>query len=276
MILLIILRLLAPMPSYGYVLEGPHILDIMISNFKAAKTLRVQQKTVVWQVGISQKLVELDETLSFIYPGQFRSDARYEDTNRIFVVSHGHALTVVDEKIVSKKEGRYDKYKDPLLYFTRTKMLKALLSLGVDIGITSLGRFDDKVAYVIGANYPDTSVSQLWVDKESFLPLRLLVVNKRRGVANEFSKIEFIYKNWQKFKKFWYPMLIETYHNHKLIRRMNVRNVKVNESFSKDLMNLRRLSTLYSEERKQPVSPPSDEIDEMQQVIDEFKKKFEP
>ena len=38
-------------------------------------------------------------------------------------------------------------------------MEKELPVLGVDIDVSSLGRFQDKIAYVVGARYPDESGS---------------------------------------------------------------------------------------------------------------------
>ncbi|HTO99481.1 MAG TPA: hypothetical protein VMK66_20675 [Myxococcales bacterium] len=51
----------------------------------------------------------------------------------------------------------------------------AALAAGANPGAgTSLSRFDDRVAYVLGAGARDTAVPQLWIYKDSFAPARLI------------------------------------------------------------------------------------------------------
>lgn len=259
---------------HAYVLEGPHVLDLMVQRLSGAKTLRVLQNVEIQDADVTQHPVELAETLSYIYPNRFRSDAWYQGTNRIYVASFGQFLTVIDTQITSNKEGRFERYIDPLLHQTRTAMLKSLLAAGIDVGITSLGKIEASTAFVIGAQYPDSSVSQLWVDKESFLPLRLIIVEKGSGDGRQ--RLEFVYRNWQSFGKTWYPMLIETYRDDILLRRAQARNVMVNNDFSPQLLDIANLIGLYGTEGQGQKQERQPDTDDVQRTIDDFRKKFEP
>lgn len=261
----------------AYVLGGPHALTLMVKALSGADTLRVEQQVVIEDPVLAEHPLELTETLSFIFPERFRSDTRYENTSRIFVSSHGQSLTVIDGRIVSNQAGQFDRYKDLLLYHSRDLLLKALLLDHVDVGVTSLGRFDEHIAIVIGAQYPDESVPQVWVDKERFLPLRWIHYPGTHNEAGEPDCLEFIYRNWRKWGEVWYPSLIESYHNRRLMRRMRVNSVQVNASFSDQLLSITHLISIYSQpEPSPPVSSPEGGVGEIEKTIDDFKKKFEP
>lgn len=273
-------------PSAGYVLKGPHILDLMVKKLAGAQTLQVEQQVLVEDPAISLVPVELNETLSFILPGQFRSDIRYEDTHRIHVQAHGSYLTIVDEEIVSEFAGRFDRYKDLLLYKSRHALHRALSIHGVDVGTTSLGRMEDRIVYVIGAAYPDDSASQLWVDKERLIPLRWINVFPSVDNAGEPERLEFVYRNWQNVDGVLYPMEIETFHNQRSIRRIRVTRVQANAVIAGELLNIAHLKTVYKEKEALPPAdqiPDTDadtdadaDVDEVQRTLEDFRKKFEP
>jgi outer membrane lipoprotein-sorting protein len=256
----------------GNVLTGPHILELMVQALSNAQSLRVEQTVVVEDKAVADHPLELTETLSYAFPDRYRSDTRYKETDRIHVVAQGQALTVIDGRRTSDATGRFDRYKDLLLYRSRSMLHKILLSHGVDVGKTSLGRSDDRIVYVIGAQYPDMSSSQVWVDKERFLPMRWLQVSP----TDPNDQLEFVYSDWQKKGDLWYPLQIETIHNQILIRRIRVTQIQVNVSLAPDLFDLPRLMDTYPQDAPAGTSPPpdSDASQEVQQTIEEFRKKF--
>ncbi len=261
----------------AFVPQGPYIIDMMVSKMGKAASLRVQQKVQVEDQNISDHAVELNETVSYLFPERFRSDTWYQNTNRVHVSDRTEALTIVEDTIVSRQGNRFDRYKDPLLFRSRELLHKMLLIHGVDVGISSLGRFDDHIAYVIGARYPDESVSQIWVDKERLLPLRWICIYHPENPSAETERVEFVYRNWQKFANdLWYPMRIESYSNQQLIRIIEVRHVQVEASFSPELLNIAYLRSVYKASRTDvQTGKDSSEADEVQRTIDDFKKKFE-
>jgi outer membrane lipoprotein-sorting protein len=262
----------------AYVLEGPHVLELMARKLSGVSTMRVHQQVIVDDPAISAEPVVLDETLSYLFPTQFRSEIIHQNSQRIHVVSHGQALTIVDNKITADTQRRSDWYKDLLLYNSARLLHKMLATAGVDVGISSLGRRGDRIVYVIGANYPDESVSQVWVDKDQLLPLRWLIVRKAPGSTDAADRWEFVYTDWQKVDGVSYPFGIETIHNDQRIRRIRVTKVDANAVIDKELVNISQLQSTYpSAEVPAPLEhQPDPGIDEVQRTIEDFKKKFEP
>jgi hypothetical protein len=105
----------------------------------------------------------------------FRSDILSENTQKIHVVSKGRELTIIDGKIADDFQSVFDIYKDLILYRSRILLQKRLDMLGVDGSISSLGRFRGKIAYIVGAQYPDESASQVWLNKDTFRPIRWIM-----------------------------------------------------------------------------------------------------
>ncbi len=258
----------------AYVLKGIHILDLMIRNLGKDKRLLVSQKLVFHGSNPERESIELYETLRYVFPETFRSDIFSGNTQRINIVSKGIVLTVIDQKIVTESETKFDYYKDILLYHSRILIKNRLSLLGVDVSVSSLGRFHDKIAYVIGAEYPEESTSQLWVDKESFLPIRWLIIGKSGERDDDFLEIRYL--KWRKIKKTWYPMRIELFQNDVLVREIKVNNIKVNPFFHKDLFDIRKLKLkCLSAVPVLPSKYESSEFDDVRETIEDFRKMFE-
>lgn len=268
--------MLAP-SAEAYVLEGPHVLDLMTRKKSPPQTLLVEQQVVIEDPALSDQPIELKEILRYSFPDTFRADTQHELTHRILVVAGRQALIVVDDQIISNQQGRFDHYKDVLLYRSQQLLHRALIAQHVDVGRTSLGRWDDHIVIVIGAQYPDESVSQLWVDKELFLPLRWIIVATDTSKDQEASRLEFIYRDWRKINKVWHPMQIETTLNQKRIRMVRVKTVKKDVVLDAELFNISNLMTLYEPaEPEEPQPKTESELDEVERTIEDFRKKFEP
>lgn len=264
-------------PAHGYVLPGPQILSLMSKKIRGFKTLRVDQRVTVMDSTVSAEPINLHETQNYIFPDYFRSDIVHQTTRRIHVFSRGQALTVVGDTIRADGQAHYDQYKDLLLFNSAYLLQKTLYSHRIDVGITSLGRLGDQVVFVIGARFPDESVSQVWVDHERFVPLRWLNVQQSAGGDTE-DRWDFIYSHWQKVDGAHYPFKIETFHNQQLIRRIEVTKVDADAAIDGELFNISRLRAVYEHQPAQPddKKPPPSDMEEVQRTIEDFKKKFEP
>ena len=261
-------------PTNAYVLPGPYILKLMTQNLGKAKSLLVYQTLVIHDDTPQKSGVELSETLRYVFPEKFRSDTSSENVHRIHVLSKGKAVTVIDGKIADESDNRYDRYKDILLFKPREILQKKLSLLGVDVTVSSLGRFQGKPAYVLGAQYPDETVPQVWLDKDTFRPFRWIMTGKA-GESQENS-LEVRYFEWRKVHRTWYPMRIEFFATGILVREIHVQNIKVNSSFSKELFDINHLKSLYPQgvpvEQKQENK---EDLNEVQKTIEDFKKLYE-
>jgi hypothetical protein len=299
--------------THAYVLQGPHVLDLMIENLGKAKSLFVSHKIIYYRAdyvddsellspnsesgpssdvvdisdswgqsennfadGMAQidETMELDGSLRYIFSQAFRSDARSNDSERIYIFSDGKSLTLIDGNSVPGAANRFDLYKDILFYHSRVALVDRLLQLGVDVTISSLGRFEEKIAFVIGAQYPDESVPQVWIDQETFLPLRWII----HGVdpAGESDTLEIRYLIWWKTGKIRYPSRIEFYQDGHLVRVNQAINLEENPTFPKELFDIDYLKTAFSREPVQPIVPGEpEEPSEVEKTIEEFRRIFE-
>lgn len=254
----------------AYVIPGPHVLELMIEKLGRGKSLLISQKLSIYDVSHKKNIIELRETLKYSFPEKFRSEIQSENAKRIYVFSLGAALTVIDDKIVSNTETRFDCYKDVFLYRSRILLQNRLSLLGVDTSVSSLGRFQNKTAYVIGAKYPDESVSQIWLDKNTFQPVRWIIIDNK---SNK-DVLEIRYGDWKQTHKAWYPMRIKFYHNDILVREIYADKIKINPSFSDELFDIEHLKSVYlnlgSVEKDN-----SQGLNDIQKTIKEFKKLYE-
>jgi len=263
-------------PANAYVLQGPHLLELMIKNIGTTKSLFVSQKLVFYDDSFQGGSIELKETLKYIFPEKFRSDIVSKNSKRIHVVSKGRSLTVIDGKTVAGHETLFDRYKDIILYNSRSALLQRLAHLGINVSVSSLGRFQNKPVYVLGAQYPDESVSQVWLNKDTFRPFRWLINSKKAGGRPDgrIDTLEVRYFRWRKISKIWYPMHIEFYQDDNLIRMIEVDEIKVAPGFSAALFDINRLKSTYPKDTQLLQRQPG-ELSEVQKMIEEFKKIYE-
>jgi hypothetical protein len=288
----------------AYVLQGPHILELMTERLGRAKSLFVQQKVIFYNISPSRpsvgiqseatvgkdsapahadpwmkaettvlptELVEVDETLRYNFPHAFRADIATADNQRIYVFANGEAITVIDGGVKTAPEISFDLYKDLLLIRSRPELVDRLTQLHVDVSVSSLGRFDGQAAFVIGAQYPDESASQVWVDQRTFRPIRWIISN-----GEGYHPLDVRYLKWLNLGEIWYPMRIEFFQDGSLVRAVQVQKYGVNQEFSKNLFDIEQLKSTY------PQAPPvlsgsseSEGASEVQKAIEEFKKIFD-
>jgi len=298
-------------PLHAYVLKGRHVLDLMIEKLGPAESLFVSETLVFYrmaaaanekdavtgknifppdntagvdipaaqQIGTNPETgeletMEMEGTLRYVFSRAFRSDARTPNSERIHIVVGGQTLTIADNNIVPDAANRFDLFKDVLLYRSREALAERLLQLGVDVSISSLGRFEDKTAFVLGAYYPNDTVNQLWVDKDTLLPLRLIL----RTVygADNSDKVEIRYLIWWKIGESQYPSKIEFYQDDNLVRVSQAKNFEENLIFPEELFDIEQLNIDYPQAPLQPITPvEAEEPSEVQKTIEDFKRIFE-
>lgn len=233
-------------PVSGYVLTGSQLLELVVSRLGKAKNLNVTQKFVLYDDKLEGGVVELDETVQYLFPDMFRSEITSKDTKKIHVASFEQAMIILDGKIASEFESGFDHYKDLFLFKDRMMLQKRLQMLGLNTNKTRLERYDDKIVYIIGQKerYGDIS-PQLYVDQKTFLPLRWLL----RGstlFGEKTEPLEVIFYDWKKYKRARYPGRIEFYQDQVLVREIRVEKVKVNSKIDEGLFDFQALKTEYS------------------------------
>lgn len=258
-------------PAYSFVLPAPVVLKLMVRNLGDAGSLSVSQRLVLYGNGREKGKIELAETLSYQFPHAFRSHIHFKTNQRILVIESGKSLSILNGKIQPISQTKFDRYKDLLLYRSLYILRENLNRCGIDTSVSSLGYFKDKVVLVIGANYPDQSVSQIWIQKDTFLPCRWIM---KQGIKNEV--LDIIYENWEQHQDLWYPMKIKFYEQNEIVREIYVEEIMVGARFAPDLFDLNRLKSEYSSKPVEDKTPEkSDESDEVQKTIENFKRLYE-
>jgi len=253
----------------AYVLPGPYLLDLMTQHLGTGDRLLVTQKLLILDADSNTGPVEFNETLKFVFPDTFRSDIDSEKVQRIHILSNAGVLTVIDGKISDETDSPYDHYTDILLFRSNQSLMKRLSDLGVNVRISSLGRFQGKTAYVLGAQYPDEDTPQIWLDKNTFRPIRWIMTREPA------QRLEVLYLNWQETNRTWYPMHIEFILNDSLIREIYVQDIKVNPSFPAGTFDIQELRSQYPQQAlSKPESKDKEDVDEVQKTIEEFKKIY--
>jgi len=253
-------------------MPGQQLLLLMTENLGSAGGLVVHQKALVYDGTEAGPQTELSETLTYRFSNAFRSDTVSPDLTRIHVDSLDAAVTILDDHVALQDENRFDRYKDLLLFHSRILLQERLSRRGIDTMITSLGRFEEQPVYILGAQYPDMTTAQIWIDKETFWPLRLLIpmTDSDGGV----SILEFRYLLWQKHRKLWYPMRIECYENEQLVREMVVEDLTVNPATADEDFDVSLITARYGDADRVEADAPEEQSD-IQKALDDFKRRYE-
>ena len=255
----------------AYVPPGPLAIDRMVRSLGKGRFLQTRQQWYFFDSAASAAGGDIRETARYRFPEQFKSEIRAAAFHRLHVVSGNRSITILDKQITSRQPSRFDQYKDLLLYRSRSLMTERLTYHGVDTLVTSVGRFNDTLAIVIGARYPDESKPQVWLTKDSFLPIRWIV----RPDDESDIPFEIHYSGWQKVGKQYFPRKIEFYENYVLAREIIVEQVDVTavveeREFSIDYY-LKHYGTPDTTSPVEGESGPS----EIDKTIDDFRKRFE-
>ena len=260
--------------SYAYILRGPHLLELLTRQYGNPGSLMVVQKVLFYEAASGKVLTEADETLRYVFPNVFRSDSVSPHASRVHLVSGGKTLTVIDEKIVANDETLFDLYKDILLYRSRESLEKKLTAAGIDTALTCMGRYQGRVAVVLGSEKSDEQVSQVWVDKETFQPRRWVLVDGSTDTPGTILEIR--YDDWRQVKRTWYPMHVAIYKGGGMVREIKVEALRVDPSFPKGLLDAESLEIKYLQSMpKQSDTSVDGELSEIEKTINEFRKRIE-
>lgn len=303
------LLLMGGLPEASAALSGPQVLQAMLKQMGPAKTILVRQRVenltpgpdpevgpgplasleavgaLVSETAPSNQTdtpTSLIEALTYQLPGGFRAEIRSEAIQRLYLEVDGAAVLTVDGRLVPMGGGWFERFKDLLFFNRRLDLHRQLAFKGVDVAVASLGLWNERPVHVLGAYFPAAAPAQIWVDKETLLPVRWLWNRAAEGAEGASPGVqqhfEIRYDRWQLFGKRRYPLRVEFFENHELVRTLSAEAVVVNAEVADGLMDLeavRRLALppggdppLVGEE-KDPA------VEEIQEALDIFKKRFE-
>lgn len=269
----ILLFAILPQKAGAYVLEGPHVLERTAQAMGKLSTLKINQKLLIYPQTPDNTPNVLDETVFYVMPQRFRSDIVSDQIHRTHLVVANQSLTVIDGRLTTTQDP-LDLYQRLLRSRTRAQLMKTLNGLGVETSVSSLGRIEEKVVFVLGAHYPDESVSQLAVDKETFLPVRLLLTDGRTEASDQ--RLEMYYRNWQKIQDGWFPAQVVFNINDRPAREIRVVEMHPNPSIAAEMMDPEALkASIAVTNADSPQEQKQEAVEAVQQGVKDFQKKFE-
>jgi hypothetical protein len=231
---LTLLLAVMPLPVRSYVLMGAHILDLTVQALGQAETIEVAQ-TLTIRAPAPAPASSLQETVRIRRPYDFRADASGKDYERHLLISGPNTLMAVNGVLQDGPLPRYLRYHDILMGRSRQALVDYLRTMGVDVQVSSLGRLEDHYCYVVGARFPNEDVAQFWVDKDTFLPFRLLLPSS--VLRPDAGPVEIRYRNWTFADKTAYPQHIVAMQDHQVMEEVRVDRVQVNPVLGGDVFD---------------------------------------
>ena len=212
---------------------------------RATRTLKVEAETQLFDATGTARGPAFGEHLWFQAAGSARRESELADGTRLELR--------VDDKQLVKQPGQADKggkaAADLLFDFVTAappldpdraveRVLRDLKALGVSPEVVSFARFDGRISNLIGSKPWEKDKPQLWLDKDTLLVTRVLMVQKGDGGAIQRTDVRYL--GWgSPIGGVWFPASVEVWVDDKLVRRTSVASVDRNVAFDATLFQLK-------------------------------------
>lgn len=269
--LFLLLFLASAGSAEAYLLSSSQITRQMVKKLGRPVTATLQQKELFFRRAQSetpdQENLVFHEVVTLSKPDRFHSVVTAGEKRVEQYSTFDTWFRVVDGELDPKgAERAADRYRDPLQFRRDSLMAQRLTDAGVDLSVTSLNRHAGRIAWVMGAKSADTTVRpQFWVDKESFLPMRWILFDKKSA-----QQVEIWYHDWFKQGKAMYPARIEFYADGRLFREIHIEKVTAAKPLDAKLFDPAR----YAEKKDAPAkeAPAAPEASEKQRRMEELER----
>ena len=199
------------------------------SRSRGSNTLTVEATTTIYDEKGRAIVAAAPERLILAWPGKLRRELEVDGGATLEVRADGKLTT--QQPGAAAKSGRagVDLLAEMMtssssmdINGTARGLLNGVKALGVNPEIVAYGRFDGRVAFLIGSKPWETDKSQVWLDKDLLVPLR--VVSTAGGVV-----VDIRYLGWgSPVGGSWYPQVVEIWQDGRLVRRTVTENLERN------------------------------------------------
>jgi hypothetical protein len=186
----------------------PHLVEAMKAKYdgKWYKTLTFTQETIQYRSGVADTSIWY-EALSL--PGKLRIDiAPTESGNGLLFKSDKRYVFRADTLLLERDEIHplmvlgFDAYvQKPQVTLTQ------LDSLGFDLTVLSEAEWNRRPVYVVGAHAGDLRTSQIWIDKELLVLVRVI---QKGGIGNQ-NLVDIRFRDFQTVGGGWVASTVEFY-----------------------------------------------------------------
>lgn len=224
--------------AFAYVLPSDFLLRMLADKRKG---VTMKDATLNLTAELDGNDAPIDERLYLKTPERSRLVQNTDDVPTVSIEKEGKRARGPENKLAKDTSPNVDIL--PVLLMPAgdeidamsSRMIAAVKGLGIDMKTTAFGRTGDTVAYIIGARAWEPDKPQLWLYKNTFLPARLVVI------GSDKARYETRWLDYGgQVTGDYYPQIIETYKNGKLIRRAEVQKIQVNQNLPESLFELPR------------------------------------
>ncbi|MCP4023308.1 MAG: outer membrane lipoprotein-sorting protein [Desulfobacteraceae bacterium] len=254
----------------AFIPQTPHLLFLITDKIKKpVGIVAFQTKKVLNYEDETAPLIEMEEKLSYSFPGKFRSDVISNGHTSFYVQSNFDILKVMDGTAVTAGKLPVESYTDILLHRDYESLRFILEQANVETTNIFLERTNDTICYVIGKPFEKgRPFPSLWIEKDTFFPVKYVLENNGWFV-------EFFYQDWQRVSKTWYPMKISIFLDNQLFALIDVRSFELNGNLSADLFDVERLARLYPNANSDAYDETREQVEDLNKSIEEFKQLYE-
>lgn len=257
--------------AHAHILEGKHILYRMLEKMNLPGGFLLHQQVTHYDPETGGVAAEGRETLRFRMPEQFRSEMEADGLSRVYVASGDGAIIVINDRVFAETAIWTDYWKNIFWYRSLDRLEHFLESVGMDTSVSSLGRFQGEIAFVIGDVYPSESAPQLWVSRENFRPLRWLF--QAEDPVSGSPALEFRFGEWKQYSGVRFPSRIEFFVDQRLIRSVSAETGTTSPTFSPELFDIDLIRRMFESGESDAADREPDA--EIQRRIDDFKRIYE-
>jgi len=253
----------------AFVPQAPHLLYLVVEKIKQPVGIEIFQiKNISGYPDRGNEYTEIKEKLIYVTPNRLRTQIISDTMTSFSVESDFRFVKVKDGVIVSHDKLPIDMYTDILFYRDYKSFLNQLSLAGIDTDKVSLQRYNDIICYVIGRSLEKGKpFAGLWIEKDTFLPMKYVV--EKNGM-----KVEFLYHNWQRFSKTWYPMQVSIFLDNQLFAKVDVKSFDLKSGFSASLFDIGHIDQLYPKNHSDFPDENSKQFDVLGKRLEDFKKLY--
>lgn len=262
--------ILIPGICSAFVPKTPHLLHLVLQKIKRPAGIEAfQTKKVLNYKEGEPGLTRIEEKLIYSYPNQLRTQIISDKITGFSVESDFKFIKVINESIISHGKSLVDLYTDILLYRDHETCLQQLVMAGIDTTQVRFQRYKDTICYVVGRPVgKGRPYASLWVEKDSFFPLKY-------AAQQNGSIVEFFYSRWQRVSRTWYPMQISVFLDDRLHAMIHTKSFDLKSGFSHTLFDIDHMKNRYPEESSNVLEENSKEMNRLKNRIEELRKLYE-
>jgi hypothetical protein len=218
------------------------------------RTMRIDLETQAYEANGRPMGAPVVERLMFQAPGSSRREIELPEGTRVEIRDGDKYLTKIPGQPDKASRAPVDLLHDavttgPPLDDTKAteRLLKDMRALNINPEVVSFARFDGRVAYLIGSKPWEENKAQLWLDKDTLLVLRVVMVAAPPSSGSAGAKpdekprkTDVRYLGWgSAVGGNWFPQMIEVWDGDRLVRRSITKNVERNVSFDATQFQIR-------------------------------------